>query len=414
MKEVIERFIRYAKIDTQSDPNSNSIPTTKKQFDLANLLVKELQSMGLDNAYVNEYCYVYAVIPSNIPNDHPKYGKVPRIGFVAHVDTSPDAPASNVNPIVHENYAGGDISLGNSGVMIKYDENKALKDCIGHTIITSDGTTLLSSDDKSGVTAIMTLAEILSTGVDFLHGEVGICFTPDEEVGKGTIKFDLKEFGCKYAYTIDGEMPPYLNKETFSADHAWIRCYGREIHPGNAKGIMINSMRAMAGIIAKLPKDMAPETTEGHQPYIHPHHVEGTVGKSELMLLFRAFNDEDLAKQKKIIEEIIESVQKDYPDTQIDLEVKEIYRNMLNSLTENPEGCDYMFEAAKRAGLEPVWEPIRGGTDGSKLTEMGLPCPNIFTGGQNFHSLTEWLSFDSLMKSIETMKHLVGIWTEES
>ena len=407
MKEVIERFIRYAKIDTQSDPLSTTIPTSKKQFDLANLLVKELKEMGIDNAHVDEYCYVYATVPSNSEKE------IPRIGFVAHVDTSPDAPATNVNPQVHENYQGGDISLGESGVIIKEEENKALKDCIGHTIITSDGTTLLSSDDKSGVTAIMTLAEFLVKGVDFEHGEVGICFTPDEEVGKGTIKFDLDKFGCEYAYTIDGEMPPYINKETFSADHAWIRCYGREIHPGNAKGIMINSMRAMADVISELPKEMAPESTEGHEPYIHPHHVEGTVGKTELMLLFRAFDDEGLKKQQEIVESIIQKTSVKYPDTKIELEIQEIYRNMLFELEKNPRGCDYMFEAAKRAGVEPVWEPIRGGTDGSKLTELGLPCPNIFTGGQNFHSVTEWLSMDSLMLAIETMKHLTAVWAEE-
>lgn len=407
MKKIIERFVRYAKIDTQSDPNSDSTPSTEKQFDLAKLLYKELKEMGLDNIELTDECYIYAEIPANYEAEN-----IPKIGFVAHMDTSPDRSGKNVKPNIIENYHGGDIILEKNDEVIRFDENPALQDCIGHTIITTDGTTLLGSDDKSGVTAIMELANLLTSKPDFKHCTVGIAFTPDEEIGRGADKFDIEKFGCEYAYTIDGEMPGELNKETFSADHAWIRVKGREIHPGSAKDIMVNSQRVLSEIIAQLPKDQAPETTEGHQPYVHPHYVKGNVGLSEAMLLFRAFDDKTLESQKELVEKIIAKVQKDYPKAIIELEVKKIYRNMLDELQKNPKGCDLLFKAAERSGVNPEWKPIRGGTDGSRLTEMGLPCPNIFTGGQNFHSEQEWLSVNSLAKSIETMANLVQLWAE--
>lgn len=410
LKDIVERFVKYAKIDTQSDPNSITNPSTSKQFDLSNLLKEELQEMGYTNIELDSQCYLYAEIPANNPS-----GKnIPKIGFVAHVDTSPDRSGKNVNPQIINNYQGGDIKLGSSDLVIKFNENKHLKDCIGHTIITTDGTTLLGSDDKSGVTAIMELAKYYAQNPHIEHGAIGICFTPDEEIGRGADNFDLEKFGCEYAYTIDGEMPGELNKETFTADHAWIRAYGREIHPGSAKDIMVNSARAIARAVELLPKDHAPETTEGHQPYIHPHSVTGSVGKSELMILLRTFNDADLNTQHKFLEEMVEQLRAEFPKTRIELEIKKIYRNMLDKLIENPKGCDYLFEAAENVGVNPEWKPIRGGTDGSRLTEMGLPCPNIFTGGQNFHSEQEWLSVNSLAKSIETMKNLVQVWYEKA
>jgi tripeptide aminopeptidase len=405
MKNVLERFIRYAKIDTQSDPSSNSTPSTLKQFDLAKLLYKELKELGIEDVDLTDECYVYAEIPANYEAEY-----IPKIGFVAHVDTSPDRSGKDVKPQIIENYQGGDLELKHNNQIIKFDENPALKGCIGHTIVTTDGTTLLGSDDKSGVTAIMELAKTLTSNPDFRHCKVGIAFTPDEEIGRGADKFDIDKFACDYAYTIDGEMPPELNKETFSADHAWIRVYGREIHPGSAKDIMINSGKILSEIISLLPKDQSPETTEGHEPYIHPHYIKGAVGYSETMLLFRAFDDKTLEEQKLIVKDIIDNVQQDYPKAKIELEVKNIYRNMLNELKKNTKGCDYLFSAAQKAGLNPVWVPIRGGTDGSRLTEMGLPCPNIFTGGQNFHSEQEWLSLNSLVKAIDTMEYLVQEW----
>jgi tripeptide aminopeptidase len=292
-------------------------------------------------------------------------------------------------------------------------ENTALKDCIGHKLVTTDGTTLLGADDKAGVAAIMKLAEDLMNDTSILHGDIRIGFTPDEEIGQGTKYFDLKKFGCKYAYTIDGEMPGELNKETFSANGGLIKIKGRDIHPGSAKDIMVNALRVASEIIARFPKDMAPETTEGHQPYIHPHSMEGSVGNASIKILFRDFKTAGLTVQKEIVEKIIAEVQQLYPKAEIEFEVKEQYRNMLDSLEEVPEVLDNLFEAAQRAGVNPFWRPIRGGTDGSRLTEMGLPTPNIYNGGQNFHSKNEWLSVNALEQTVDTLKNLVQIYVEK-
>lgn len=406
-EKVIDKFIRYAKIDTQSDPKSDTTPSTQKQFDLARLLVKELQTMGIKDVELTDNCYVYATIPSNIDKE------IHNIGFVAHMDTSPDFNATGVNPQVIESYDGGKIKLGETDVYLDPEEDKGLQKCKGHTIVHTDGTTLLSSDDKSGVSAIMQLAQILTSDDSIKHGNIKIGFTPDEEIGRGADKFDIEKFDCEYAYTIDGGLPGGLNKETFSADSAFIKIYGKEIHPGEAKDRMINTVRIMGHIISKLPTDMAPETTEGYEPYIHPHELKSSVSYSELFLLLRDFKSEGLVKQKEMLEEIIDDVKKDFPKARIELEVKKSYRNMHDALQENPKGCDYMFEAAERAGTNPYWEPIRGGTDGSRLTEMGLPCPNIYTGGQNFHSNKEWLSITFLEKTIDTMVNLCEIWAEK-
>lgn len=408
-EKVLDKFIRYAKIDTQSDPKSQTIPSTQKQFDLAHILVKELKEMGIKDVELTDECYIYATIPSNILNGN----NLPTIGFVAHMDTSPDFNATGVNPQIVENYQDGDIRLGNSNEFILEKDNPNLRKCIGHTIITTDGTTLLSSDDKSGVSAIMKMAEILMNDDTIKHGPVKIGFTPDEEIGRGADKFDIEKFGCEYAYTIDGGLPGEINKETFSADSAFVTVTGNEIHPGEAKDRMVNSIRVISEIIAKLPKDMAPETTEGYQPYIHPHEVDARVGKSTLHLLFRDFNTDGLTIQKEIVEKIISEVQPNYPKAKIELEVTKSYRNMYDVLMENPKGLDLLYKAAEMAGTNPEWEPIRGGTDGSRLTEMGLPTPNIYTGGQNFHSNKEWLSLDFLEKTIETMINLVELWGKE-
>ncbi len=416
MKEkLIEKLVRYVKVDTQADPNSETFPSSMKQFDLQKILLAELTALGIKDAELDDKCYLMATIPSNLPPSHPAYNKVPVIGFVAHVDTAPDVSGANVKPNIIENYQGGDIVLpGDNSIVITEAENPNLKNCIGHTIITTDGTTLLGSDDKSGVTAIMQLVEMLKDNSEILHGDIRICFTPDEEIGQGTKYFNLEKFGAKYAYTIDGDMPGELNKETFSADAAVIRAYGRDIHPGTAKDIMVNSIRAIADIITRMPKDMAPETTEGYEPYIHPHTLEGSISKSELKILFRDFKTEGLAVQKEILEKIIAEVRPLYPKTQIELEVKVQYRNMHDSLMGCPEVLDNLWDAATRAGVEPYWKPIRGGTDGSRLTEMGLPTPNIYTGGQNFHARTEWVSIDGLQKAVETMLEICKIYVERA
>jgi len=414
-QDLINRFVRYARIDTQSNPESTTIPSTQKQFDLSNLLVKELHEMGIANAYITDECYVYAHIVSNLTANHHNFGKVSAVGFVAHVDTAPDTTATGCNPQIIESYKGGNIKLGDTDIIITEAENIHLKDCIGHTLIHTDGTTLLGSDDKSGVASIMQFAKYCQENSDYLHGDIKICFTPDEEIGRGADKFDIKSFNCEYAYTIDGGLPMgELNKETFSADMAVIKLTGRDIHPGSAKDIMVNSMRALADIIVRLPRNMAPETTDGYEPFIHPHHAESTIQNSQLVLILRDFDTKGLDKQHEILRSIIAEVQPLNPNCKIEMTITKQYRNMFDKLMENPKGCDYLFEAAERAGVNPFWSPIRGGTDGSRLTEMGLPTPNIFTGGQNFHSKTEWLSIDVLLKTIETMKNLCAIWAEKA
>ena len=412
-QSVLDRLLRYVKIDTQSKEDSDTFPSTMKQFDLANLLVGELKELGL-NAEIDEHCYVMTTIPSNLPSSHPAFGKVPAVGFVAHVDTSPEVSGENVKPQIIK-YEGGDIVLpGDTSVVIKASENPGLEECIGHTLVTTDGTTLLGSDDKSGVADIMTAAQTIVNNPDILHGDIQICFTPDEEVGMGTKYFDLEKFGAKYAYTIDGDLPGELNKETFSADAAIVTVYGRDIHPGSAKNIMVNSVRVMADIIAKMPKDKAPETTENYEPYLHPYVLEGGVSKSTLKILFRDFETAGLAVHKERMKKIVAEVQLMYPEAKIQLEIKEQYRNMRDKLIEQPEVLDYLWEAATITGVNPYWKPIRGGTDGSRLTEMGLPTPNIYTGGQNFHSRQEWVSIDSLNKTVETIVNLIKVWVEKS
>jgi tripeptide aminopeptidase len=411
----LERFIRYAKIDTQSKDDSETYPSTLKQLDLLNLLAEECRGIGLKDVTVDKYGYVTATIPGNLPPGHPAARKVPVIGFVAHVDTSPSASGTNVRPQVIERYDGKDIVLqGNPSVVIRVDENPQLKNNIGRPIVTSDGTTLLGADDKAGVAILMTAAERLMTHPDILHGDIRLAFTPDEEVGTGTKYFDIKAFGAKAAYTVDGDNPGELNKETFSANLAVITVHGRNIHPGTAKGIMVNSIRAMADIIARMPKDISPEATEGYEPYIHPHIVEGEEAKSTLKILLRDFRTAGLDLLKKRLEDIIAEVRPLHPKATIELKIIEQYRNMKDYMGTDTRLLDVMEEATRRAGLAPHWVPIRGGTDGSRLTEKGLPCPNIFTGGQNYHGPTEWLSVDGMEKSLETVVNISAIWVEKS
>jgi tripeptide aminopeptidase len=414
VESALDRFIRYAKIDTQSQDDSPTYPSTKKQFDLLNLLAQELHGLGLQDASIDEYGYVMATVPGNLPPGHPANGKVPVIGLIAHVDTSPSASGANVKPQVIT-YNGGDIVLpANPDVVIKADENPDLAANIGKQIVTADGTTLLGADDKAGVAIIMTVAEQLMTTRSILHGPVRIGFTPDEEVGNGTKFFDLKKFGAAAAYTLDGDSMGELNKETFSANSAVITVHGRNIHPGTAKGIMVNSLRTMADIIVRLPRYMAPETTEGYEPYIHPHQLQGEEAETVLRLLLRDFNTAGLTIQEEILRRIIAEVQPLHPKARIELVIRESYRNMRDGLEKDPRVLECLWEATRLAGLEPRWVPIRGGTDGSRLTESGLPTPNIFTGGHNFHGPTEWLALDAMEKSIETVVHLTQVWVEKT
>jgi tripeptide aminopeptidase len=415
MKEsALDRFIRYARIDTQSQDDSSTYPSTKKQFDLLNLLVQELQGLGIQDASIDEYGYVMATLGENLPKGHPAAGKVPTIGLIAHVDTSPSASGANVHPQVIT-YTGGDIVLpANPQVVIRADENRDLAGNIGKRIVTADGTTLLGADDKAGVAIIMTAVDRLIGSPTLLHGPVRIAFTPDEEVGNGTKYFDIKKFGAAAAYTLDGDSVGELNKETFSANSAVITVHGRNIHPGSAKGIMVNSLRTMADIIVRLPRYMAPETTEGYEPYIHPHQMEGEEAKTVLRMLLRDFNTAGLKIQEEILRRIIAEVQPLHPKARIELQIKESYRNMRDGLEKDPRVLECLWEATRRAGLEPSWVPIRGGTDGSRLTESGLPTPNIFTGGHNYHGPTEWLAVEGMEKSIETVMQLANVWVEKA
>jgi len=410
----LNRFLRYAKIDTQSADDLPDYPSTAKQFDLLRLLVTELEDLGLSDVTIDEHGYVMATLPGNLPPDHPAHSLVPAIGFIAHVDTSPSASGKDVKPQVFE-YKGGDVVLsGDPSVVITASENPELGDNIGKTIVTSDGTTLLGADDKAGIAIIMTAAQALLGNPRLLHGPIRIAFTPDEEVGGGTKHFDIQKFGAHFAYTVDGDKLGELNKETFSANQAVITVCGRNIHPGTAKGVMINSIRAMGDVIVRMPKDVAPETTEGNEPYIHPHVLEGAEARSTLKILLRDFHTPGLDVLKGKLEEIIAEVQALHPRAKIELKITEQYRNMKDYMGSDTRVLDYLWEAAGRAGLQPKWKPIRGGTDGSRLTEKGLPTPNIFTGGQNFHGPTEWLSVHAMEKAVETLVNLVQVWAEKS
>ena len=415
MKEtVLDRFLRYVKIDTQSKEDVQTYPSTSKQFDLLNLLVQELKELGVAEVRIDQHGYVMATILSNVPKTDRAFGKIPAVGFIAHVDTSPEVSGANVKPQVIT-YHGGDIVLpADHSVVLRVDENPELKHCIGKTIITADGTTLLGADNKAGVAIIMTTVQKLLEHPTILHGDIRIGFTPDEEVGAGTKFFDLKSFGAAYAYTVDGDTAGELNKETFSANAAMITVHGRDIHPGTAKNIMVNSVRVISEIIARLPKHMAPETTEDYEPYLHPYVLEGSVGTSSVKLLLRDFKTEGLKDLETILKKTIEEVQPLFPKANIELQISESYRNMRDILERDPRVLETLWEATKRAGLEPHWIPIRGGTDGSRLSAMGLPTPNIFTGGKNFHSRTEWASLEGMEKSIETLIHLVQVWVEQS
>ncbi|MGO9481217.1 MAG: peptidase T [Candidatus Kryptoniota bacterium] len=406
---VLDKFLRYVVIDTQSKEDSDTYPSTAKQFDLLNPLVTELKLLGASDVTIDNYGYVMARIPANVRK------RVPVIGFISHVDTSPEVTGANVKPQVIKNYKGGDIVLpGDPDIVIRESENPSLKLAVGKTIVTSDGTTLLGADDKAGVAIIMSAVQEFLKNQQIPHGEIRIGFTPDEEVAAGTKYFDTKKFGAEFAYTVDGDTPGELNKETFSANSCTVTVHGRDIHPGSAKNIMVNSIRVIAEIISRIPKDISPEMTEAYESFIHPYVVEGGVGKSSVKILFRDFKTEGLAYLKKIVDKAVSEVQPMFPKAKIEVEVKEQYRNMREGVEKDSRVADYLFEAAMRAGLKAEWKPIRGGTDGSKLTEAGLATPNIFTGGANFHSRTEWVNVWGMEKAVETILNLVQIWAEKS
>ncbi|WP_457581065.1 peptidase T [Ensifer canadensis] len=406
---VIDRFLRYVVIDTQSDAKSKTTPTTEKQKILGRLLVEELLAMGITDAHLDEHGYVYATVPSNV--DKP----VPVICFCSHMDTAPDFTGTNVKPQIIRNYQGGDIRLvGDPQQVIRVSEHPVLLDQIGNDIITTDGTTLLGADDKAGVAEIMSAAQFLMDNPDVRHGAIRILFTPDEEVGRGADKVDLKKLGAQFGYTIDGETAGHIEDETFSADGVEITIAGVAIHPGFAKGKMENAIKIAGAIIDRLPKDIAPESTEGREGFIHPTGVTGTMEKASLSLIVRDFEDEGLATKEALIEGIVKQVIAAYPGSSYTFEVKQQYRNMKAILARNPEITDNALEAVRRTGMTPVRGSIRGGTDGSRLSFMGLPCPNIFAGGHAFHSPLEWVSRQDMERAVKTLVELAKVWEERA
>ncbi len=411
-QSLVDRFLRYVKIDTQSREDSQTYPSTEKQLNLSKLLVEELHALGISDAHLTEHGYVFATLPANLPENHSV--SVPPIGLIAHVDTSPDVSGAGVKPIVHEKYDGGKIVLpGDSTQVIDPADNPALRNCLGHDIITSDGTTLLGADNKAGVAEIMTAIDYLLDHPEIPHGEIKIAFTVDEEVGRGTEYFDIKEFGATYAYTIDGETAGEIEDETFCADSLDVTVHGINVHPGFAKGKLVNALKVAADFLSRLPKEsLSPETTEGREGYVHPNTISGNVEKVEIRMLIRDFTVEGLHEKESFLEEIRTRVEETWQRAKIEFKISESYRNMRYVLDKYPFVVDYAMEAVRRSGLEPKKSLIRGGTDGSRLSYMGLPTPNIFTGGHNFHSKREWVSIQDMEKAVETIVNLVQIWAE--
>jgi tripeptide aminopeptidase len=412
----VQRFIRYVQVNTQSDPNAISIPSSEGQLTLGKMLSDELRALGLQNIHIDRYGFVTATLPSNLPADLPGRDRVPVIGLLAHMDTSPDVSGENVKPVIHRTYRGGDIVLpGDPSQVIRESESPALKMAAGSDIITSDGTTLLGADNKAGIAAIMTaLQTLVRNPSQHRHGDVRVAFTIDEEIGTGISNFDIERFAADAAYTIDGGTTGEISNETFNAKTAIVRITGRDIHPGYAKDIMINSIRIVADFIHRLPKDISPEATAGREGYIHPNNLTGTTLNSEVRMLLRDFESAGMERKETMLYEIVDDLREEYPGAEIELEIQESYKNMRHWLDDKPHVTEYAIEAIRRTGLEPILKPIRGGTDGSRLTERGLPTPNVFTGGENFHSRQEWLSVSGLNKSVETILQLLEIWVEKS
>ena len=407
---VTERFLRYVKIDTESDPNSTTHPSTEKQRDLGHLLVKELHEMGISDAHLDEHCYVYATIPSNTDKD------VPVICFCSHMDTSPDCSGKDVKPIIHKNYDGSDLVLpDDNSQVITMARYPSLKRQLGNDIITASGHTLLGADNKSGVAEIMDAANFFMTNPEVKHGKIRILFTPDEEIGRGVDKVDIEKLGADFGYTVDGSELGSMEDETFSADAAIIEIEGVSIHPGFALGKLESAIKIAADVVAALPKDrMSPETTSDKQGFVHPVAMEAHTESAKITFIIRDFETAKLAEHEAFLEGIMNDVLKNYPGSKATLTVKEQYRNMKDVLKNYPQVSDYAVEAIKRADLEPIKSHIRGGTDGSRLSFMGLPCPNIFAGEHAFHSRHEWVSVQDMQKAVEMIVNLAMIWEENS
>jgi tripeptide aminopeptidase len=406
---VTDRFVKYAKIDTQSDPTSSTCPSTEKQKNLGKVLVEELKQMGIKDAEMDEHGYIYATIESNTSK------KVPAICFCSHMDTSPDCSGTNVNPIIHKNYNGKDIVLPNDqSQIIKFTEHPALAAQVGNDIVTADGTTLLGADNKAGLAEIMDAANYLMQHPEVKHGKIRILFTPDEEIGRGADKVNIKKLDAEFGYTMDGETLGHVENETFSADGVSLKIKGFPTHPGFAKDKMQHAIKIAAQIVNKIPTDKTPETTEKKQPFMHPVAINGGLEEVEIKFIIRAFDTATLLALEEELRQIAVDVLSHYDKCSYEFVVTQQYRNMKDVLNTCPQVVEYALEAIKRTGVEPVLSSIRGGTDGSRLSFMGLPCPNIYAGEHAFHSKQEWISVSDMQKATETIVHLVSIWEEKA
>jgi tripeptide aminopeptidase len=406
---VTDRFVKYAKIDTQSDPESPTCPSTEKQKDLGRVLLEELKTIGIKDAELDEHGYVYATIESNTDK------QVPVICFCSHMDTSPDCSGTNVNPVIHKKFDGKDIVLPNDKTqIIKFSEHPALAEQIGNDIVTADGTTLLGADNKAGLAEIMDAANYLITHPEVKHGKIRLLFTPDEEIGRGADKVNIKKLGADFGYTMDGETLGHIENETFSADAVSILIKGFPTHPGFAKDKMQHAIKIAAEIINRVPKDKTPETTEKKQPFMHPTAINGGLEQVEIKFIIRAFDNATLLALEEELRNIVTAVLINYNKCSYEFKVTQQYRNMKDVLDKVPHVVDYAIEAINRTGVKAVLSSIRGGTDGSRLSFMGLPCPNIYAGEHAFHSKQEWVSVQDMQKATETIVHLVSIWEEKS
>ena len=406
---VAERFLRYVQVDTQSDPHSSSIPSTEKQKDLSRLLVAELQEMGIADAHLDEWGYVYATIPATSSKN------IPVICFCAHVDTSSDSSGTGVRPIVHRNWNGEPIVLPDDPTqVIRMEDHPYLKERIGDDIITASGTTLLGADDKAGVAVIMDAAVYLLANPGIQHGEIKLLFTPDEEIGRGVDKVDLKKLGASYAYTLDGSERGSLENETFSADGMTISIHGVSAHPGYAKGKLVNAVKVAAAFLDALPKiGLSPETTTDREGFVHPVHILGTAETAMVSFILRDFATGRLDDYATLLENTLKSVITHFPGAGYTIERKEQYRNMKEILDQHPMVVAFAEEAIRRAGMPVRMLPVRGGTDGSRLSFMGLPCPNLFTGEMAFHSKQEYVSVQDMEKAVEVVVEIAKIWEEK-
>ena len=408
-QEIIERFTKYVKVNTQSDPNSDTCPSTPGQLELGNMLVEELKAIGMKDVTMDENGYVMATLPANTDKD------VPTIGFLAHMDTATEFTGANVNPQIVENYDGGDIVLNESlNIVLSPKDFPELANYKGHTLITTDGTTLLGADDKAGIAEIMTAMAYLIQHPEIKHGKVRVAFTPDEEIGRGPHKFDVAKFGAKFAYTVDGGPLGELEYESFNAAEAKITIKGKNVHPGTAKGKMINSMKIAMEFHGQFPANEAPEHTEGYEGFYHLLSFQGNVEETMLHYIIRDFDRQQFEARKAKMQEIAAKLQEKYGKERIMIEIKDQYYNMKEKIEPVREVVDIAYEAMKNLNIEPKISPIRGGTDGSQLSYMGLPTPNIFTGGENFHGRYEYISVDNMIKATNVIIEIIKLFEQKA